>query len=540
MPLSIYTDATPDYQPLTITMLLQGDGAGVVDVISGTVRSDQVVVDSEYYDVHSAAGVASGVLLLVPAWQAMSSDAVTQLAEIARSRSVSAVVITTEDASHARQTLGMLLEDVPLLTLSEKITWRQFEGLVQQAIGEHSPGFAQSPMHPDYLYALADSIAELFGGAVSIENHARTLLAYSTISGQLIDEFRERGVLTRQVPDAPRNKMQYDRVLRSDEPVRFPQYDQELPRAAIAIRAGNLHLGTIWAIDPNGFDAEQALPAAQRRALQRGAELAAGHLMSGWRLADEDAYRREQALRQGLHGSATELLRDLHTKYPLFLVGTAFNDFEASAGDVAQLRLAIDRELRARLTLIASVVDQGIGYFLVTSESHDHLAHALRASLNSAARALPGAARAGISSSFTSDEEQLAIQREEVDAILRVSDGAHGAVCTTTQMRDRMLVDALGELLDERPYLRHPALGAIRGELRQTLLELFAHAGSVARAAERLNVHPNTVRYRRDQVQALWPQATGSASGQLALWATLLTASESTDDTSPKRAAAGR
>ena len=141
MPLSIYTDATPDYQPLTITMLLQGDGAGVVDVISGTVRSDQVVVDSEYYDVHSAAGVASGVLLLVPAWQAMSSDAVTQLAEIARSRSVSAVVITTEDASHARQTLGTLLEDVPLLALSQKITWRQFEGLVQQAIGEHSPRF---------------------------------------------------------------------------------------------------------------------------------------------------------------------------------------------------------------------------------------------------------------------------------------------------------------------------------------------------------------------------------------------------------------
>ncbi len=103
MPLSIYTDAIPDYQPLTITMLLQGDGAGVVDVISGTVRSDQVVVDSEYYDVHSAAGVASGVLLLVPAWQAMSSDAVTQLAEIARSRSVSAVVITTEDApKHAK------------------------------------------------------------------------------------------------------------------------------------------------------------------------------------------------------------------------------------------------------------------------------------------------------------------------------------------------------------------------------------------------------------------------------------------------------
>lgn len=521
--MALLTFPTNEYggDGLTVASLLERHASGIAELLSGDVSSAPAIVDCEFFDAEALEHMTAGILLLVPSWTGLTDNAARELARLASERQVSGVVVFTTEPKRAIATLGSMLNQTPLLNLTGRVTWRQFEGIVLQAIGERSPGIAQAPMHPDYLYSLADSVAEAFGGAVSIENHARTLLAYSTIPGQLIDNFRERGVLTRQVPEVERNRTQYSIVLRATDPVRFPQYDEELPRAAIAIRAGSLHLGTIWAIDPNGFDASRPLPTAQQTILQRAAELAAAHLIAGWRLADEDAYQRQQSLAQAIRGNEHDLFRDMSTKFPLFLVGARFTHQVASLGDLAQLRLVIDRELRARLTLIASVVEVDVSYFLVPAESQSTLIQAITAALNAAKRVFHASIQAAVSSAAAS--EDLMSLRSEVDLVFHAAKGVTTKqVFAASDVRDRLLVDAVGELLQQRPYLKHPELGDLKPQLRETLLALFAHDGNIQAAAEQLQVHPNTVRYRRNLVWQQWPQAAGSAAGSFAMWATLL------------------
>jgi hypothetical protein len=101
------------------------------------------------------------------------------------------------------------------------------------------------------------------------------VLAYSSIPGQRIDRLRSQGILDRRVPPGPDDLQLYRRVLSSDAVVRFPQIGDDLPRAAVALRAGTLPLGTLWAIE-----GEAELSPQAERALLDGAQLA-GCICSG-------------------------------------------------------------------------------------------------------------------------------------------------------------------------------------------------------------------------------------------------------------------
>ncbi|WP_369016009.1 hypothetical protein [Streptomyces sp. DSM 40907] len=105
------------------------------------------------------------------------------------------------------------------------------------------------------------------GGSVAIEDLDQNVVAYSKVAGVRIDPVRKWGILHRRVPDVPEQRRQYRQVLAADGAVRFPAMGEELPRAAVAIRAGALPLGTLWAIEPeegSGADAERQLLDAAR------------------------------------------------------------------------------------------------------------------------------------------------------------------------------------------------------------------------------------------------------------------------------------
>ncbi|MER7164168.1 PucR family transcriptional regulator, partial [Streptomyces lydicus] len=91
------------------------------------------------------------------------------------------------------------------------------------------------------LFALANAVAAVIGGSVAIEDLDHRVLAYSSLPGQRIDELRRRGILERRVPDDPEQLRQYREVLGARGVVRPPVLaPDELPRAAAAIRAGDL------------------------------------------------------------------------------------------------------------------------------------------------------------------------------------------------------------------------------------------------------------------------------------------------------------
>ncbi|MDX6216532.1 MAG: hypothetical protein QOG99_2116, partial [Frankiales bacterium] len=149
--------------------------------------------------------------------------------------------------------------NVPVLVAPDDLPWNHLLHLLMAAV---------SVSGGSDLFALANSIAAMVGGAVAIEDPARRVLAYSSLADQPIDEARQQGILGRQVPDLSRNDAIYRDMQRSAGVTRVPSDGEVLPRLAVAVRAGAELLGSIWVIEaaPLGPDSEQALLDAGRHA----------------------------------------------------------------------------------------------------------------------------------------------------------------------------------------------------------------------------------------------------------------------------------
>ncbi|NLT27313.1 MAG: PucR family transcriptional regulator, partial [Microbacteriaceae bacterium] len=414
------------------------------------------------------------------------------------------------------------------LRIADGLTWREVEALVERAIGEHAPGITASVLQPDHLFAIADSIAEVFGGSVAVEDHARILLAYSTVPGQVIDEFRAEGIRTRKVPEAAMNSEQYREVLRADGPVRFPRYGDELPRAAIAIRAGGLQLGSIWAIDPDGADPAAPLPPERLEALERGARAAAAHLVAAWRATDAETRRREAALVRLLAGppEGDELAAlGLSQRAEARLVAVGFAGEGGGPGDLRQLLAFAERRLRARVAVAGGAVDAGVGCIAVEGASAERLRDAVAVALRAASRAFTIPVRAALAGPARV-ADGLAAARAEADAILRLPHDPRRPVRASGDVRAALLAQRLADLLDAPPHLRHPALAAPPGgrrerERRETLLAWFEQGGASGAAAV-LGVHENTVRYRVQQAVDEWRLRLDEPDEAFALQAALI------------------
>ena len=133
------------------------------------------------------------------------------LAAAAQAGAAAVVFKTTPD-------LAELVRDrspgVAVLAVPEEMTWTQLHALLSLsrfATATGAAGIAGVPLGD--LFALANAIAGVVGGAVTIEDPARRVLAYSTLGDQPIDAARRGSILGRQVPDSPGMRMLYRQVL---------------------------------------------------------------------------------------------------------------------------------------------------------------------------------------------------------------------------------------------------------------------------------------------------------------------------------------
>ncbi|HEV2368404.1 MAG TPA: hypothetical protein VGR90_00935, partial [Acidimicrobiales bacterium] len=153
------------------------------------------------------------------------------------------------------------------------------------------------------LFALANAVAAMVGGATTIEDPQSRVLAYSSLDHP-IDIPRQETILGRQVPPDWMTRLRdagvFRRLWQTDEvvPIRdFADQPGYLPRLAAAVRAGAELLGSIWVIEghePLGPEAE--------RALTRAAEIAALHLLAYRSAHDVERQRRADALLSVLEG----------------------------------------------------------------------------------------------------------------------------------------------------------------------------------------------------------------------------------------------
>ncbi|MEJ8645524.1 hypothetical protein WKI68_38470 [Streptomyces sp. MS1.HAVA.3] len=220
-----------------------------------------------------------------------------------------------------------------MLAAEDDLPWRNIDAVLSCALtGAGATAVLGAVPMGGELYALTDHLASVVGGAAVVEDLARRVIAYSSVPGVRIDAPRERGILQRRIenlPELPEQPRQYQRVLASQTVVRFPVIGAELPRAAVAVRAGTLPLGTLWVIEPEGGISEEGVAA-----LSETARLVAPHLLRLLNLPEaERRLRRETFLALLDSGSAPEeacALLGIRTGIPFRLL--AFAPPGAAAG----------------------------------------------------------------------------------------------------------------------------------------------------------------------------------------------------------------
>jgi len=73
-------------------------------------------------------------------------------------------------------------------------------------------------------------------------------------------------------------------------------------------------------------------------------------------------------------------------------------------------------------------------------------------------------------------------------------------VATLADVRSQVLVSEILALLQDNPRIRDPRIEALDPELAKSLLAYLDALGDVRAAADRLHVHPNTLRYRLKRI----------------------------------------
>ncbi|AHH98960.1 helix-turn-helix domain-containing protein [Kutzneria viridogrisea] len=375
------------------------------------------------------------------------------------------------------------------------------------------------------LYALADAMAAVIGGSVSIEDLDNRVLAYSSIPEQHIDDLRRRGILDRRVPDQPEQLHQYRQVLAATGVVRLPILaPDELPRAAVAIRAGERPLGTIWAIE-----GAAPIDGTGESALLDGAQLAATHLLRHWGAAELDRQTREDALRSLLVGDGTSSEARVRLGLPdpprLTLLG-----FAPALGEPpldANLSTAAARHWSAVSASAATATINRTVYVLLPNDPPATARRLAEQAVAALGRTLDAPVRCALSRT-TSDASEVPSLRTEVADILRVTTAdPHGRpVATLGEVHASVLLTHLSDELARHPGLRHPGIEAMleydrtrRTHYAASVTAWLDAAGNIGDAARHLTIHPNTLKYRLRRVHDLFGvDLLGHPDDRLSCW----------------------
>jgi DNA-binding PucR family transcriptional regulator len=406
-----------------------------------------------------------------------------------------------------------------LLLVRPDMRWERLESLARDVL--HEGGAARDDGTGD-LYSLAQTVALLTRGVVSIEDTASRVLAYSRSDADAaqIDELRRLSILGRQGPADYLRMLRewgvFDRLRDSEDVVHVDEH-AELGirrRLAIGIHAGSRQLGTIWV-------QEGAEPFAERAAevLVGAARVAAGHLVRR-RSQQAPGGRWERDLVAGLlDGRASPDLVagtfGLNEDAGALVVAFAVRDGAshepvskelslAELGEVVSVHAAAHR--RAALCV---AVGARVYAVLPDVRGTDAGLRTLCAEVVAAAERRSGIRiQAGIGSS-AAKLAGVPGSRREADRVLDAMGEAQDVAVFGEIRAEVLLTQTLG-LLAANPDLRDPGVARLVAYDREHRTDLVASVvawldamGDVRTAAQRLTVHPNTLRYRVRRATAI-------------------------------------
>jgi DNA-binding PucR family transcriptional regulator len=377
------------------------------------------------------------------------------------------------------------------------------------------------------LFSLAQSIADRTRGMISIEDAQSHVLAYSP-SNEEADELRRLSILGRAGPAEHLEWIGqwgiFDALRAGGDVVRVAERPELGLRPRLAV---GIHLpptdsrrppsfgGTIWlqqGSSPLADDAEEVL---------RGGAVLAARIMSRLATAPSTHKVRVQEL-LGFGGDETDDVvtiarelgitvdtraaligfRGLDTPVPADVIALSASAFRSDA----QVASAGERVyvLLPKIGAPSAVTSWVRG---VVASLFRELGLTLRAVIAAPLAGLAGAAAA----------------RAEVDRVFDSAQrhpGAIGQVTSLDEARTTVLLDEIVSLVAGQPRLVDPRVRELRETdpmLAETLQQYLDGFGDIAAIAQRLHVHPNTVRYRVRRIEKLLSTSLADPDDRLVL-----------------------
>ena len=424
---------------------------------------------------------------------------------------------------------------VALLLADDSVPWPHLHLLLSAtASGDRGVREPLSAIVTGDLFALANAVAAMAGGAIAIEDPHQHVLAYSNVPGQPIDDARQAGILGRRVPAEFRLADLYDQVRRSDS-VQRVTLEGLRPRLAVAIRAGDEPIGSIWAIEPDG-----GFPPDAGRALADAARLASLHILRLRTMADLERTARAEALRALLLGRPTPAANalpsvDSHdmTVVGFQIVAGAADPDGTLASRTADL-ITVFCESLHRMAACLSLGD-AIYALLPTGQGTDRtmLPALVQRLVGRAEESLRVRLRAGIGEAVH-DLASVAASRSDADRVLQVLAKHDGppTVATIADVRNRAILMQFADMVGADPRLslrvldRMAAHDAEKGTgYVETLRAYLDSFGDIPIAAERIYLHQNTFRHRMRRMTEIFGLNLDDPDERLVLWLMLRTAS---------------
>lgn len=418
-----------------------------------------------------------------------------------------------------------------LLGLRRGATWSQLTALLRSLLAEDDIGPAEAEsiggLPSGDLFAVANAVGALLDAPVTIEDRSSRVLAFSGRQDEA-DSSRVETIIGRQVPERYAKTLTelgvFRELYREHRPVVVNPADLgadavNKQRVAIAVRAGDEVLGSIWAAMDGEVTPERSA------VLQDSAKLVALHMLRVRAGADvqrrlrtdlvstalEGGVGARDALsRLGLAGTPVVVLAaTLRAEHPDGLTHSPAQPAAGTgggSGDLERVADALSMHLSASAPSSAVAVVGGIAYGLLAvvagSEPEERAARLAEEFCERVGSRLPIVVGIG---GVGDDVRGVTESRETATRVLRVLREGHAGQ-RVARLPDVHAQSLLLELRDlaaargERPVGPVARLLAYDehndSDLTQTLEAWLDALGDVRAAAAALFIHPNTLRYR--------------------------------------------
>ncbi|PZS31035.1 MAG: PucR family transcriptional regulator [Pseudonocardiales bacterium] len=513
----------------TVLDLCAGDVAGACDV-------GGVVIHDPLDEMHLPPGA------LVLGVGVHGADAVAELIEQLGAAGACALVlrepVPEDEAVHdAAARTGVVL-----LGLVRGAAWTQLASLLHALLADDQLGDADAPdtiagLPAGDLFAVANAVSALLDAPVTIEDRSSRVLAFSGRQDEA-DSSRAETILGRQVPE------RYARVLedrgafhdlyRGDRPIFIDLSDLDLmPRAAVAVRAGDEILGSIWAA------VHQPLAPAREQAFRDAANIVALHMLRLRAGADVQRRLRADLVATALEGgsSAPAALDRLGlSRRPTVVLALALSDvvgdatlsaaaFETTRDNAADA-LSVHLSAVHANSAVALLGAVAYGIVPVVGDPGTGEARAARAASDFLERTgdrVHGVI--GIGRVATS-VEALSVSRADADRVLRVLLSGHceRVVARLADVHTEVLLLELAALAQNDGHATSEAVGRLlaydiahQTDLVASLQTWLDRLGDAGAAAAARHVHVNTFRYRLRRIAEIAEIDLGDPDTRFAL-----------------------